>query len=918
LSEKSSVPSQGGFFGRLLFYFSYGFRNIQRGGRWSALAIFCIAAGVATVVALRGLGLSIGESLVGTVRSDNKGDFRIATDSDAGPEFAMLRGAEDLRFFTLEEIATVEAFALEHGAQISRFTTGGPVQIAGESNGIINSSQFITSLTIDPSTYPAYGNIRVIEPAGKTLAELFTDGNDVVISENMAEAQFLEVGDEVRVARTEEVFIVRGIVGAEAEAGFSNIFAAFFGFAYFELDDVQRAIDPEIGVNNIAMAFPEPLDLASSEELEDEFWDSIGFYRGDFRFRAAAEELVEREEVATVLGDFIVVMGLGALLIGGVGIMNTMLVLVRRRTNEIAALKTFGLKGGQVAMLFLAESILLGLAGSVIGCMAGILLGGVVNAYGEQFIQQDLAWGIYPEALGYGMALGMLVTMIFGLVPIMSSLRIRPAIILRPNEGKVAGLGVLQSFFLIILIVVSLGLIVGQIVQPTFGITSAFSSQDAYLFGVIGVAATLAFLALLNALLWVLVWLVGKLPSFGSVDLRLALRNMSSQRWRTATTLLALSAGMFALSSISFVGEGTRQMLTGMMNQSFGGNVLVFPLMPANNSFLNNVADMSYQAALSDVGGIESQTTIAMYESEVTSINGAAVPEFDEEDINPLDAASFAPFAWMALSEWDSSNPEVYAEAFQITEGRALSEADRGQQVLIGPSDSAAALGIGIGSILEYEIGRDTVSFEVVGLYVGSAGLSGGGPVVAPDALEGIASPMFQLYTFQVQEEFVPQAVTELSSISIPPTIAINVGFIDSLLQRFITQFAAIPTIVGLLSLLAAAVIMANTVALSTLERQRQIGILKALGLKSGRVLRIMLIESTIVGLLSAGLGLGLSSLIIAIFSSFTGTTIPLPVESRGVAIGLVVASVLIGWVSTFLSANVAVRERVMNVLRYE
>jgi putative ABC transport system permease protein len=918
LTEKSSVPNQGGFIARLLFYFTYGFRNIQRGGRWSALAIFCIAAGVATVVALRGLGLSIGESLVGTVRSDNKGDFRVVTDSNEGPEFAMLRGGEDLRFFTDEEIASVEAFAAEHGATISRFTTGGPVQIAAQSGGIINSSQFITSYTIEPENYPAFGNIRVIEPAGKTLAELFTEDNDVVISENMAEAQSLSIGDEVRVARTEEVFIVRGIVGAEAEAGFSNIFAAFFGFAYFELEDVQRAIDPEIGINNISIAFPEMLNEANDDLMEETFWNQTNLSRREMDLRSAVDQLEDRQDIATVLGDFIVVMGLGALLIGGVGIMNTMLVLVRRRTNEIAALKTFGLKGGQVALLFLAESILLGIAGSVMGCVAGILLGGLVKQYGETFIQQELAWGIYPEALAYGMSLGMLVTIIFGLVPIMSSLRIRPAIILRPNEGKVAGLGILQSLALIIIIVVALGLIVGQIVQPTFGVTSVFSSKDAYLFGVIGVAATLAILALLNAMLWLVVWLIGKLPSFGSVDLRLALRNMSSQRWRTATTLLALSAGMFALSSISFVGEGTRQMLTGMMNQSFGGNVLVFPLMPANNSFLNNIADTSYQAALSDVGGIEGRTTIAMYDSEIINVNGTAVPEIPEGDINPLEAASFAPFAWMVLSEWDSSNPEVYADVFQISEGRALSEADRGQAVLIGPADSAAALGIGIGSILEYEIGRRTVSFEVVGLYQGTAGIGGGGPVIAPDALEGTASPSFQIYTFQVQDEFVPQAVTELSSISIPPTIAINVSFIDSLLQRFITQFAAIPTIVGLLSLLAAAVIMANTVALSTLERQRQIGILKALGLKSGRVLRIMLIESTIVGLLSAGLGLGLSSLIISLFSSYSGTTIPLPVESRGVAIALVLASVLIGWVSTFLSANVAVRERVMNVLRYE
>jgi putative ABC transport system permease protein len=111
---------------------------------------------------------------------------------------------------------------------------------------------------------------------------------------------------------------------------------------------------------------------------------------------------------------------------------------------------------------------------------------------------------------------------------------------------------------------------------------------------------------------------------------------------------------------------------------------------------------------------------------------------------------------------------------------------------------------------------------------------------------------------------------------------------------------------------------MANTVALSTLERRRQIGVLKSIGLKSHRVLLIMLIESTLVALLSAAIGIGLSSLAITIFTSFSGQAIPLPREARGVAIMLVIAAVLIGWLSTFLSANVAVRERVMNVLRYE
>ena len=52
---------------RFAFYFTYAFRNIQRGGRWTTLAILCITAGVATVVALRTLGLSIGDTLVENV-----------------------------------------------------------------------------------------------------------------------------------------------------------------------------------------------------------------------------------------------------------------------------------------------------------------------------------------------------------------------------------------------------------------------------------------------------------------------------------------------------------------------------------------------------------------------------------------------------------------------------------------------------------------------------------------------------------------------------------------------------------------------------------------------------------------------------------------------------------------------------------
>ena len=67
-------------------------------------------------------------------------------------------------------------------------------------------------------------------------------------------------------------------------------------------------------------------------------------------------------------------MGLSSLLIGGIGIVNTMLVVVSRRTVEIAVLKTLGLKAYRVTQLFLVEALLMGLVGLAAGSCLGVAL----------------------------------------------------------------------------------------------------------------------------------------------------------------------------------------------------------------------------------------------------------------------------------------------------------------------------------------------------------------------------------------------------------------------------------------------------------------------------------------------------------------------------------------------------------------
>ena len=80
------------------------------------------------------------------------------------------------------------------------------------------------------------------------------------------------------------------------------------------------------------------------------------------------------------------VAGLASLAIGGIGIFNTMLVIVGRRTQEIGVLKALGLKGRQVTLLFMAEDLALGFVGSVAGVVLGIALSLALTGLGERFL----------------------------------------------------------------------------------------------------------------------------------------------------------------------------------------------------------------------------------------------------------------------------------------------------------------------------------------------------------------------------------------------------------------------------------------------------------------------------------------------------------------------------------------------------
>jgi ABC-type antimicrobial peptide transport system permease subunit len=890
---------------RIPFYFKHAISHLWHSGHWTAFAVFCVAAGVATVVALRSLGLSITDSLVSNLRQYNHGDINISSVANFGPFTATFqRGADEPSVFRDWQLDQVRGWASRYNALLSPYTLVSNVQITPLNASGAGRPQFTSSFLIDPLTFDQAAPILALDPAGVPLRDLFTGGYEIVISQNLAESQRLGLGDPVRVSGTEQPFSVVGIVATETEASINNILAAFFGFAYFDLGQAGTlGLNPQ--PNHIGIILPDGTTADEIERLAAELWSVI-----PIRDMNATPWLLRRNEfISDTLSRFIVAMGLGALLIGGVGIMNTMLVLVRRRTMEVAALKTFGLKAGQIAAVFLTEAFLLGILGSIAGVIAGLLLSGVVNGYGEAFLQQRIPWRVHPEALAYGITLGMVVTMVFGVLPIFTAARIRPAIILRPNEIIIPRAGLAYGLLALGVIVGVLGIVAGQIVGPVLETVTDGRAPPSALVGIVVVGLTVLILGLLVGVMWIVVWIVGRLPALGQVDLRLALRNLSTHRLRTATTLLALTAGMFALSSITYFGLGAREIVRFQFAQTLGGNVMIVPLLP------NDIAQQVVNLAIAAQPGVESTTQLNLNLARITRVNGERILIDDAERTLPL-----------TILTRDTDN--VALGSGTLLAGRDLTPEDRGQPVIVLAEqtslesvvegyESLEEIGIAVGSTIRLRVGRENIDFEVVGIVGNSNGFTPSpANAYVPPGAPGMARD-YRLTMVQVAPESIDTFLTNMTAI--PLIFALDVSFIDGLLKRIIDQLASIPTLVGILSLSAAAVIMGNTVALTILERRQQIGILKALGLQRGRVLRVILLENTLIGLLGGLLGIGISSLGVSLLTLLgAGSAIPLPSDALFITLGLIAASVLIAWAATLLSARIAIREQVARILRYE
>ncbi len=909
-------------------YLNYTSRSLVRGGQRTILAIFCVAVGVMAIVSLQLVGLMINNAFNSNVRDANGGDIAVRSQNQPFKQ-------GDLAYF---------AGLKKHGA-ITGYT---PVlNSQGYTSSKVSLRETFGLRVVDPANYPIVTPPTFTSPPNGRLADLLRN-NQVIVTQPFIDQYKKKIGDRFDVhtgsrtqsARTVHVKIV-GIVtetGVLAQAGsvviLSNKDYAAAAPRLSTLYDTVDVTTPPTRINEVVKDVQAYFPFASTQ--------------------TAADVLRQQQNTIDNVQKFLEIAGLLALLIGGVGIVNTMQVLLSRRKTEIAMLKTTGYRRFDLYLLFGLEAALLGFIGGVIGAVAATGVSYLVRNLVEQTFNLNIPFLFDWFTILGGVLIGLVTALIFGLLPIVQAANVRPLNVIRDvSSGRSASsiivttglLAALSVLFCILAIVILNGdILLGiysvygtflflALLSLFFGlvifIISALPVPEHFSPGYIAAMVVLIaasalvyrfqpLLALLLFILALVSFAIVVLPRTWKAVVKMALRNLGRQRTRTTTTMLALFVGIFTIGLILVLGQDLREQVNKTLSNTLSYNVF---------SITSNDDTTKLRSKLGELPGLTSFQQHAFAVTAPESINGTSIQKLLPNGKNASSGSTGRGgtlFLLSGVEGYDVGNNQIprLQASLRIREGRNLVLDDAGtDNVLVSYSvKESIPLQLYVGDKITLasvdRLNEKTVS--IVGFYSSTGFGSNLYPILGTSETAASLSPVGTqqaIFYMKIDSEKLSAAVDMIGN-TVPNAFVLNLASISDFVNQLLNDILLTLSTIASLSLLAGMIIIANAVALAMLERRRELGILKSVGYTSGSILSEVLLENGLVG----GTSAVLSMLLVALATWYLGVfyfKITLQVSSS-ITLFMIVGAVLLAMMTAALVAWSAVRVRPLEVLRYE
>jgi len=569
-----------------------------------------------------------------------------------------------------------------------------------------------------------------------------------------------------------------------------------------------------------------------------------------------------------------------ALFVGSFIIVNTFSMLVGQRARELALLRAIGATRAQVMRTVLGEAVVIGLVGSGLGIAFGLLIAAGAQAAIGKFLSTDIGSDLPLSAttVVLSVLVGVLVTIVAAVLPARRASRVAPVAAMRGNAGAVTGglrrrgligIGVLSAGAVV------LGVAVSR--EPVSWPVAALGAVAAVLGLLVG--APLATRPVVRLVSWPFVALVGAVG-------RLARENALRVPRRTATTASALMIGLALIAGISVLAQSVKASVSSGVAAELTSDFVL-------NS--GNVAPVPAPVAdaARNLPGVHSVAALGFIDVRIGSFDTMA---------SAVTAADVADNFSVAMDEGHLSALDPHT--------------------LLVDRTTANARGWSLGDTVTATIGTITDEPLVVGgIYRDSQAF--GSHVIVDRALYATALPANQQADARLFLRAEPGAdlqtlraeLTDLVRPYLIVSVQDGAEFADA-------QGASVDTLINLLyvlllfSVIVAVLGIVNTLALSVFERTREIGLLRAIGLRRRQLGSMITIEAITTAVFGAflgtvlGLGLGVALQRGLVTQGLTTLAVPWPL-----IVGMLLASGVVGVLAAALPALRAVRLNILQAI---
>ena len=782
-----------------------------------------------------------------------------ALEGDVDRQYA----AVDVAVVVDDSVETAEPLTLP-GDAVERILAVDGVEAGG---GVVTGP--VAFLAPDGSTYGdgTTGRLWIaddeLNPLGVDEGRAPEASGEVAISRDVADEEGISVGDELTVLSVsgEHQATVVGTTEFGSDASVDD-----GGTLSISEDDVFDWLrDGQVEYDALFLRTDGDVTEAVAAVVPDGFLTQTG---EEFR----ADEREKAGSIGRFLGLALQAFALLAMFVGGFVIYNTFSVIVAQRQRELAVLSAIGATPKQIKRSLRFEGLVIGLLGSVLGVIAGVLLavllGWVISVVGAGL--PGGGFKIEASAVLGGIVLGTLITLFSVMVPARRAARIEPIEALRDAAAETGALSRRRGIVAAVLVLLGLGgLFLG---------TSPVGIGVGVLLLIVGIIVAGPFIAAGGAML--LRPVMSKLGLEG----RLAVDNSTRNPKRTATTANALLIGVFLVTFVTVAGTSMKDFVVGEIQKLESADYLV--------SSDGGTIDDELVRQLEDVQGVN---RVVPYRRESITLDGEPSLLSTADGGGLLEVTN--------ITARDGSLDELGPGTIAVTSiGDQTPEV--GSTVTIADTDG------------------NTLELEVAAVLDANLDVSALGNLVDPatfDELVGDTAPTAAFLDAESGDESDTKDAIDAVIAKRPDITVIEGNALGQLIGGIFDFLINAVNGLLLMSVVVALIGIVNTLSLSILERRRELGLLRIMGMVDRKVQRMVRLESGLIAALGTVTGMVLGLVIgwglIASIDRLTDAGIGYGFPS-GQLLLVLVAGVVLGVLASVIPARRSTRLTVLEAVQ--